>query len=124
MEWLNSAPYGQRLGLLLMADLVTSQYVWRVVAAIPAGRQRMAAAAPVVAVNMLTPLLFRTDGEIVTRVAIAFTHVWCDNEIGALKVHEVCRERSRRLERPRQLRQLACIAPTEAARDVDTWSFN
>ena len=82
MEWLNSAPYGQRLGLLLMVDLITSQYVWRVVAALPAGRQRLAAAAPVVAANMLAPLLFRTDGEIVTRVAIAFTHVWCGYKAG------------------------------------------
>ena len=76
MHWLNTAPYSQRLGVLLAADLLISQYVWRVVAGRPAGRKRLLAALPVLVVNLATPLLFRTDGEIVTLVAIAFTHVW------------------------------------------------
>lgn len=77
MDWLDSStPYSRRLGVLLLVDLVASQYVWTQVASRPAGRQRLLASLPVVAMNILLPLLFAPDGEVITLVAIAFTHTW------------------------------------------------
>lgn len=79
MEWLASAPYSQRLMLLIAADAAVAVYILWVVMPQAAGRKRLIASAPIVLVNCLLPLLFTTRGEVPSLVAAAFNNCWLVN---------------------------------------------
>lgn len=103
MVWLASAAYSQRLMLMVAADAAVAVYMLLVVMPLAAGRPRLVAAAPIVVVNVMLPLLFTAHGEIPSLVASAFNNCWCSPWLAlqARRLH--CHQRTWPWARPRRL---------------------
>jgi hypothetical protein len=72
----DALPYGQRLQLLAAATLASVALLAGVARRAPPGRARGAAAAAVCCCNVLLPLLFENERELMSRVSVSFAWTW------------------------------------------------
>ena len=75
-EFRRDTPFHCRIYCLLFADFLLIVWVRLVICNLRPGKQRLLAAAPVLATTCMLPLFFAHDTEVVTTVAVAFVHVW------------------------------------------------
>jgi hypothetical protein len=84
-EFRRDTPFHCRIYCLLFIDFALILWVRLVICNLRPGKQRLLAAAPVLATTCMLPFFFSDDSEIVTTVAVAFVHVWVREMLHAPK---------------------------------------